>query len=511
MSGLSRRIFLSSLGAAAGLGTFQCWFLNAATPAGGQQRIRFEASSPNGLAMLDVFRQAARQMQETATLPWHHPLSWRYQVNIHLYPLDEPIDTQIFNLSGGPGDAEIKEHRRRALGTDVAGQFSGGVWATCPHHDPNQYFLPWHRLYLTYFEQIVEKFAGKPFSLPYWDYLDPKTRSLPSALGPETINGQPNPLYFPFRNPQFLREGLDERILDIFSKPGIDWLFGQPLFFTSPQGNGFSRELEGTLHDIVHSAVGLREGMATPEFAARDPIFWLHHANIDRIWESWRLARQDGTSERDPPPFSPWRTVRFQFIEMNGNEASADISQSLQAAANLGYRYDMLENVPPLPALPSLEQVGLRSPARLWESAGTQKSIRTPEDIISIPLVPVQMQGVISELTRNPHVRYELSIDLNTESEPGIYEVFLKSENPSSASGTEDKIGSFSLFAPRSDHHHEHGTALRKVDTTIRIDITKQVKAKVVDPNKIGEIVIRPSYLSETVDVVVKRISISAK
>jgi tyrosinase len=26
--------------------------------------------------------------------------------------------------------------------------------------------------------------------------------------------------------------------------------------------------------------------------AARDPIFWLHHANIDRLWEAW-LALED--------------------------------------------------------------------------------------------------------------------------------------------------------------------------------------------------------------------------
>lgn len=28
--------------------------------------------------------------------------------------------------------------------------------------------------------------------------------------------------------------------------------------------------------------------MADPDLAALDPIFWLHHANIDRLWEVWR-------------------------------------------------------------------------------------------------------------------------------------------------------------------------------------------------------------------------------
>ena len=147
----------------------------------------------------------------------------------------------------------------------------------------------------------------------------------------------------------------------------------------------------------------------------------------------------------------------------------------------------------------------------LWESAGAQKSIRTPQDIVTVPLVPSQMQSAIADVARNSAVRYELSIDLNTGSEPGIYQVFLTSRERDGAMSAEKKIGAFSLFSARGSHIHQHKASDAKVDTTIRIDITDQVRNNVVNPNKVGEIVIRPAYLAETVGVLVKNVKIIAK
>ncbi len=56
--------------------------------------------------------------------------------------------------------------------------------------------------------------------------------------------------------------------------------------------------LEHSPHDNVHGDIGgalnnvfnnrLAQGlMSNPCTAALDPIFWLHHANIDRLWEVW--------------------------------------------------------------------------------------------------------------------------------------------------------------------------------------------------------------------------------
>src|SRR5690606_25341262 len=74
-------------------------------------------------------------------------------------------------------------------------------WNQCQHG--SWYFLPWHRMYLAYFEEIVAdtivKLGGPPnWALPFCDYSD---RSNPYALNipPAFTAGSPatNPLHMP--------------------------------------------------------------------------------------------------------------------------------------------------------------------------------------------------------------------------------------------------------------------------------------------------------------------------
>jgi tyrosinase len=61
----------------------------------------------------------------------------------------------------------------------------GATWRECQHS--SWFFLPWHRIYLHYFESVVRRTIvalGGPgdWALPYWDYSDPQrpdVRKLP--------------------------------------------------------------------------------------------------------------------------------------------------------------------------------------------------------------------------------------------------------------------------------------------------------------------------------------------
>ena len=59
-----------------------------------------------------------------------------------------------------------------------------------------------------------------------------------------------------------------------------------------PQGvaQGFNDFLDSDLHGHIHVTVGNTRGMGRVPWAANDPIFWLHHCNIDRLWASWNRA-----------------------------------------------------------------------------------------------------------------------------------------------------------------------------------------------------------------------------
>jgi tyrosinase len=92
---------------------------------------------------------------------------------------------------------------------------------------------------------------------------------------------------------------------------------------------GAKTELEFNPHDGVHQSVG--GNFSVVDLSARDPIFFLHHANVDRLWATWN-ARGNANS---PEPL--WRNFAF-----NGNFPGLPNMRvgDLTSPPALGYRYD---------------------------------------------------------------------------------------------------------------------------------------------------------------------------
>jgi hypothetical protein len=49
--------------------------------------------------------------------------------------------------------------------------------------------------------------------------------------------------------------------------------------------NGFRLDFEDGAHMLVHAVVG---GTMQTNYSPSDPLFWTHHANIDRLWTLWQ-------------------------------------------------------------------------------------------------------------------------------------------------------------------------------------------------------------------------------
>src|SRR5262249_42124621 len=71
--------------------------------------------------------------------------------------------------------------------------------------------------------------------------------------------------------------------------------------------------------------------MSVVDLSARDPIFFLHHANIDRLWSTWNARGNANTPEQT------WRDFAF-----NGNFPGLPNVRvgDLVSPPALGYRYD---------------------------------------------------------------------------------------------------------------------------------------------------------------------------
>jgi hypothetical protein len=217
------------------------------------------------------------------------------------------------------------------------------AWNQCRHG--TWYFVAWHRMYLYYFERIVRAQVvanGGPHSwaLPYWNYDVAGHNTLPPAFRRRhRPDGSPNPLYVHDRNPGINSgAGLPSAITSPTFALARPTFTGASEFgggATSALGQFWSStgRLEQTPHNDVHVAVGGL--MGNPDTAAQDPIFWLHHANIDRLWNHWLTLGEGRTNPSD----NLWKTQVFTFFDENGQAVQMTGQQVVDSAAQLHYRY----------------------------------------------------------------------------------------------------------------------------------------------------------------------------
>jgi polyphenol oxidase len=102
--------------------------------------------------------------------------------------------------------------------------------------------------------------------------------------------------------------------------------------------------LEDTPHGPVHVYVGgQRRGvpgdMSVFPTAARDPIFFAHHGNLDRLWETWR---RDPARKATEPKSDAFLQHKFVFTWLDGAPVDVPMSDILDIA-KLGYTYDYLD------------------------------------------------------------------------------------------------------------------------------------------------------------------------
>ncbi|MCI0600698.1 MAG: tyrosinase family protein [Beijerinckiaceae bacterium] len=75
------------------------------------------------------------------------------------------------------------------------------------------------------------------------------------------------------------------------------------------------------------------------ETAARDPIFFAHHGNLDRLWETWR---RDPAHKATEPTSSAFLDHAFPFIWLDGSVIQVPMRDLLDTQ-KLGYVYDNLD------------------------------------------------------------------------------------------------------------------------------------------------------------------------
>jgi tyrosinase len=416
--------------------------------------VRPDINSQAGQRMLGSYSQAVQKMQDPAINYPPQPQSWTFQAYMHNLPVDpfHPVESGGFAPGSAPLNARIDLiYGQPAAGSPQAAWKAAAqkCWATCPHGSP--WFVAWHRWYIFYFEQIVRSLSGAAdFALPYWNYASDMG---PSLQLPVQFQDPTNPLYEDLRGLGFYNpagagaQNLPMNDGGYLPFPATDYspaLSATALFPSDDSTNfadlpdpryyvlGLAGRLEIQPHDNVHVNVGGL--MSNVPVAAMDPVFFVHHCQIDRLWASWQAIPNvdfNYDSSSTDPNEKDWNDRKFTFVDATNKLVEVTTAGQLDTT-KMGYKYDSLAPrlpqvaaaaaaAPPQPRLTAMQASGIRIGSQgarftLAPTPGAAAAVANP----AVPQSPATLVLNDVKLLRRPPAPLHVFLNLPEGATPDL-------------------------------------------------------------------------------------------
>jgi len=145
-------------------------------------------------------------------------------------------------------------------------------------------------------------------TIPYWDWsydwADPlKSPIFSTSLGLDVTIGPDGDCryqrYFPQRH-CLIRNYNPRQFSSFFPSPTIN-----SIIQAAQSYNQVRQRIEYVPHGLVHAATGGDNGDMTAMHSVNDPIFWLHHSNVDRLWWMWQQKNSRPSRRRNGRTVNP--------------------------------------------------------------------------------------------------------------------------------------------------------------------------------------------------------------
>lgn len=477
-------------------------------------------TSPSASTVLALY---AYGMDVIKSLDCTNPSSWYYQGSMHHVPDLKDM--------GGTTDSLCAPHDTM--------NFRG--WNTCPHMYPTNSqlnFLTWHRLYVYYYEKnlryhIANGAPGFPglgsevanqFSLPYWDYtnqgLMPEAFRL-NAWNTDFANWPQNPLYEHGRSPSLLAgESIDYQATDGIAVNvngtvknlcvrTMQEALNVQKFLSLYDVSEFSRGLEDRLHNVMHDYIGgavnpqdtlqpiynriyQKSGvgmglMAYIPSAGFDPIFFLHHSNVDRMFASWEAQYGPITVEDMLQYSGGWDSIQniYQFWDApTGNWVTYSSMQAmLDSVHAINYQFEQLAS----PYL--MSDAKLKSARKSFKTALVQEAkLAQPRQLMDvaesfeIPLT--NSKALKSQGPSDFNIELDISFDKNmlqrllVFSIPEDFDWTACDLDPAYIHGVIGVFGSTHAMNDASGHHGHHDATFRH---QVVLNVSETMKQKSAD------------------------------
>lgn len=477
--------------------------------------IRYEAHTAQGKKNLESFRIALTKMRE---MDCQETDSWYYQGAMHWVPSEnEEIIPSRFDIDAGNANETglvngnpLCSYYSKFTNEAEAKAKLLTAWQNCTH-DSNSagqssriHFLSWHRLYVYHLEKIVRELSGNPdFALPYWGYISMKDTELPDEnllkmpvefTQPQTLLGEENSLYEASRDNSLMQ---GEIIRSDWARRNLLKAV-QDLNETSTYSD-YNQIIDSRPHGVMHNYLG---GAALPgggfeqflnkiynrtDFglmtnvpsAGFDPIFWMHHGNVDHLWAEW--------TDNDPTKKVTVEELEavewpYKFFEPNGDLKIYSPEEVVDSIYNMDYIYDDGSS-PNVTAEAAIEKKSLGRMPKTLVGKETRRTVlkrgQVVTQMVKIPEVrdTLMFQQFLSSKEQASQPHYSLDVEVTYTGQPrGEYEVYvnLPEEKSAMEKAMADintyYIGSISFFVLKSNQPRSE---------TFKFDITDELLEQV--------------------------------
>lgn len=226
-------------------------------------------------------------------------------------------------------------------------------------------FFPFHRWFLYFHERILASLIGDDtFAIPYWAW-DMQSEQSPSANSIPSIFANRNSTLYdenrskihqrPYRVDLTNAEPSLNRIQDVVMQDNYYAMWQSmisqvrtPVAFYGEkysQGDHPLSSRAGNFelgpHTSVHFWTGdymnlYGEDMGPSYSAARDPIFYAHHSQVDRLWLMWKSWGGKDFDDTD------WLDAEYLFYDENADLVRVNVRDTLNFS-NFRVAYEHLE------------------------------------------------------------------------------------------------------------------------------------------------------------------------
>ncbi|KAK1324323.1 hypothetical protein QJS10_CPA01g00882 [Acorus calamus] len=331
------------------------------------------------------------------------------------------------------------------------------------------------------------------FAIPFWNWDHPDGMKMPSiytdpssSLFDKLRDAKHQPptlidLDYNREDPDYTDKEQIDHNLRIMHRQLVSTARTPELFMGLPyragdQPNPGSGSLENVPHGPVHVWTGDRcqpngENMGTFYAAGRDPIFYAHHANVDRMWDVWKAInkkKHKDFTDKD------WLDTSFLFYDENKRPVRVRVRDALEPGV-MRYGYEQV----PLPWLKTKPLVKLARSTK--EARGRKLEEHVEADVAAS--FPLKLKMAVSVTVKRPKVsrsaaeKEEAEEVLVVDGIEFSRDEYVKIDVYVNSAGHEEKvspggrelIGSF-VSVP---HKHKHDKKEKPITTSLRLGLSE--------------------------------------